>query len=62
MLLESIIAGKSLGLLMHPTCIPGGRVCGTFGRGAKEWIRKLHKHGIESVSYTHLTLPTIAEV
>ena len=43
----SIIERKSLGVLMHPTCIPGGRVCGTFGRGAKEWIRKLHKHGIE---------------
>ena len=57
---ESIIARKSLGVLMHPTCIPGGRVCGTFGRGAKEWINKLHKHGIESVSYTHLTLPTKA--
>ena len=45
--IESIIAKKSLGVLMHPTCIPGGRVCGTFGRGAKEWIKKLHKHGIE---------------
>ena len=44
---ESIIERKSLGLLMHPTCIPGGRVCGTFGKGAKEWIIKLHKHGIE---------------
>ena len=47
MLLESIIAKKSLGVLMHPSCIPGGRVCGTFGSGAKEWIKKLHKHGIE---------------
>ena len=47
---ESIIARKSLGVLMHPTCIPGGRVCGTFGKGAKEWIK--------TVSYTHLTLPT----
>jgi len=28
--LDSIIAKKSLGVLMHPTCIPGGRVCGTF--------------------------------
>ena len=40
--IKSIIARKSLGVLMHPTCIPGGRVCGTFGRGAK------------AVSYTHL--------
>ena len=34
--IESIIARKSLGVLMHPTCIQGGRVCGTFGKGAKE--------------------------
>jgi len=45
--IESIIARKSLGILLHPTSIPGGRVCGTFGRGAKEWISNLHKHGIE---------------
>mgnify|MGYP006211767501 FL=1 len=44
---ESVLAKKSLGILMHPSCIPGGRVCGTFGRGAKDWIKKLHKYGIE---------------
>ena len=32
---ESIIAKKSLGVLMHPTCIPGGRVNGTFGENAE---------------------------
>ena len=53
--IESIIARKSLGVLMHPTCIPGGRVCGTFGRGVKEWIRKLHKHGIEYWQFLPLT-------
>ena len=52
---ESVLAKKSLGILMHPTCIPGGGgVCGTFGRGAKDWINKLHP-----VSYTHLPLPTL---
>jgi len=55
MTIESIIARKSLGLLMHPTCIPGGRVCGTFGKGAKEWIKKLHKHGIEYWQFLPLT-------
>ena len=55
MSIESIIAKKSLGLLMHPTCIPGGRVCGTFGKGAKEWIKKLHKHGIEYWQFLPLT-------
>ena len=53
--IESIIARKSLGVLMHPTCIPGGRVCGTFGRGAKEWIEKLYKHGIEYWQFLPLT-------
>ena len=33
--IDSILAKKSLGILMHPTSIPGGLVCGTFGRGAK---------------------------
>ena len=55
MLTESIIARKSLGVLMHPTCIPGGRECGTFGRGAKEWIKKLHKHRIEYWQFLPLT-------
>lgn len=52
---DSIIAKKSLGVLMHPTSIPGGRVCGTFGKGAKEWIKKLHKHGIEYWQFLPLT-------
>ena len=53
--IESIIARKSLGILMHPTCIPGGRVCGTFGRGAKEWIKKLQNYGIEYWQFLPLT-------
>ena len=53
--IESIIARKSLGVLMHPSSIPGGRVCGTFGRGAKGWIKKLHKHGIEYWQFLPLT-------
>ena len=52
---ESILVNKSLGVLMHPTCIPGGRVCGTFGKGAREWIKKLHKHGIEYWQFLPLT-------
>ena len=49
------ITKKSLGILMHPTCIPGGKVCGTFGKGAKEWIKKLHNHGIEYWQFLPLT-------
>ena len=55
MIIQRVLTKKSLGVLMHPSCIPGGRVCGTFGRGAKEWIKKLHKHGIEYWQFLPLT-------
>ena len=45
--IEKVLTKKSLGVLMHPTCLPGGSVCGTFGKGAREWIKKLYKYGIE---------------
>ena len=44
---QKVLTKKSIGVLMHPSCIPGGRVCGTFGKGAKEWVKKLHEHCIE---------------
>ena len=47
MTVRAVLPKKTLGVLMHPSCIPGGIVCGTFGKGAKEWIKKLQKHGIE---------------
>ena len=53
--IQNVLTKKSLGVLMHPSCIPGGKVCGTFGRGAKEWIKKLHKHGIEYWQFLPLT-------
>ena len=40
---------------MHPSCIPGGNICGTFGKGAKEWIKKLHQYGIEYWQFLPLT-------
>ena len=52
---NSVLTKKSIGVLMHPSSIPGGRVCGTFGRGAKEWIKKLNKHGIEYWQFLPLT-------
>ena len=52
---QKFLTKKSLGILMHPSCIPGGQVSGTFGRGAKEWIKKLHKHGIEYWQFLPLT-------
>ena len=53
--IQKVLNEKSLGVLMHPSCIPGGSVCGTFGKGAKEWIKKLHKHGIEYWQFLPLT-------
>ena len=38
---QKVFKKKSLGVLMHPSCIPGGRVCGTFGGQAKGWIKSL---------------------
>jgi len=55
MSIQTVLTKKSLGILMHPSCIPGGRVCGTFGKGAKDWIKKLHSHGIEYWQFLPLT-------
>ena len=52
---QTVLTKKSLGILMHPSSIPGDSGCGTFGRGAKEWIKKLHKHGIEYWQFLPLT-------
>ena len=52
---NKVLPKKSLGILMHPSSIPGGRVCGTFGRGAKEWIKKLHDNGIEYWQFLPIT-------
>jgi len=53
--IQRVLPNKSIGVLMHPSCIPGGIICGTFGKGAKEWIKKLHKHGIEYWQFLPLT-------
>ncbi len=35
---ESFLSQRSLGILIHPSSIPGGSYCGTFGEGLKNWI------------------------
>ena len=55
MSIQKVLPNKSLGVLMHPSCIPGGISCGTFGKEAKKWIKKLHKHGIEYWQFLPLT-------
>ena len=56
---DSIIAKKSLGVLMHPTSIPGGRVCGTFGKGAKEWIKNYISMELNTGNFYLLHLLTL---
>ena len=55
MYLESILQKRSLGILFHPTCIPGEFECGTFGQEAKAWIKKLSKYGIDFWQFLPLT-------
>ena len=52
---HTVLTKKSLGILMHPSSMPGARVCGTFGKDTKEWIQKLHNHGIEYWQFLPLT-------
>ena len=47
MSISSVLTKKSIGILFHPSSIPGGSYCGTFGEGAKDWIKKLSKHSID---------------
>ena len=41
MKIESFLSQRSLGILVHPSSIPGGSYCGTFGEGLKNWINLL---------------------
>ena len=52
---KSIFKKKSLGILIHPSSLPGGSYCGTFGEGAKDWIKKLNKHKINYWQFLPLT-------
>jgi len=55
MTLKSVLKKKSLGILVHPSCLPSGSYCGTFGEGAKDWIKKLSKHKINFWQFLPLT-------
>ncbi len=55
MTLNSVLEKKSLGILVHPTSLPGGTYCGTFGEGAKDWIKTLSKHKINFWQFLPLT-------
>ena len=53
--IKSVFKEKSLGILMHPSSLPGGGECGTFGKEAKAWITKLSKYGIKYWQFLPLT-------
>ena len=55
MSLKSVFKKKSLGILIHPSSLPGGSYCGTFGEGAKDWIKKLSEHKIDFWQFLPLT-------
>tara|TARA_B100000965_G_scaffold129154_1_gene107540 strand:- start:51 stop:1577 length:1527 start_codon:yes stop_codon:yes gene_type:complete len=46
---------KSLGVLVHPTSLPGGSYCGTFGNGLKDWINLLSNNKIYTWQFLPLT-------
>ena len=55
MTINSILKEKSLGILLHPSSLPGGGESGTFGEDAKEWIKTLSKNGINYWQFLPLT-------
>ena len=55
MTLNSVLKNKSLGILIHPSSLPGGIYCGTFGQGAIDWINKLSKYSIDFWQFLPLT-------
>ncbi len=57
MSIKSVFKKKSLGILIHPSSLPGGVYCGTFGESAKNWIKKLSKHKIDYWQFLPLTPP-----
>ncbi len=52
---NSVLKKKSLGILMHPSSLPGGFENGTFGENAKAWIEKLSKYGLDYWQFLPLT-------
>ena len=38
--------GRSTGVLLHPTALPGSPLCGSFGEPCRRWLQLLADHGI----------------
>ena len=54
-LVDSFLSQRSLGILVHPSSIPGGSYCGTFGEGLKKWINLLSINKIRYWQFLPLT-------
>ncbi len=59
-MLDSDPFKKHLGILVHPSSLPGGSYCGTFGESIKEWIEILSTNQISTWQFLPLS-PTDAK-
>ena len=55
MYLDSLKSNKSFGILAHPTSLPGGTYCGTFGEGLKDWLLLLSANKINNWQFLPLS-------
>ena len=46
---------KYSGILVHPSSLPGGSYCGTFGKSVKDWIEILSIHKIHTWQFLPLS-------
>ena len=53
--------GRSTGVLLHPTALPGSPVCGSFGEPCRRWLQLLADHDIGVWQMLPLALPDPAE-
>tara|TARA_Y100001978_G_scaffold145161_1_gene130191 strand:- start:6190 stop:7707 length:1518 start_codon:yes stop_codon:yes gene_type:complete len=55
MLLDSDPLNKYFGILLHPSSLPGGSYCGTFGDSIKEWLEILSIYKISTWQFLPLS-------
>ena len=55
MLFNSDPLKKYLGVLLHPTSLPGGSYCGTFGDSIKDWLEILSTYKINTWQFLPLS-------
>jgi len=55
MLLNFDLSKKYSGILLHPSSLPGGSYCGTFGNSVKDWIEILSIYKIHTWQFLPLS-------